>query len=259
MKKVFIISLLVLLSCKEKQIKKSILNDCLSIEQAYLLNKMIFSFEDDICKYYDLSLKESDEVLLTYLININHSENFYMEKEIASDRSKELLKKSFEVLSDDVWISYEEENNSKGVINVYQQNALKKNDTVKPEDVSKVILEDDFELDIHFLEKREVLKDRLVKDSMNRSYRVEKLKNVHFLRIYGKLVDCIYKTTTNEPAKNLYDGVLAAGRISPLIFIDGLINLEPKDLNSTEIKVFIALSLFYSPLDFELNTSTFTK
>jgi len=262
MKRFFIIFLVLISSQGIKQ-EKSILNDCLSAKQVNLLNDMISSFESDVCKYYELSNDKSDEAVLNFLndfkVNMeDSSEEFFMVLKIASGKSKQLLRESFDVLSDDVWITYEEENNPKRVSNHYEQKTFEKNrkeiNITDTEDVSNVNLEDDFGVDdIPILEKDETIKNRLEKDSIAREGMMRKYKNKHYLRIYGKLVDCVSEKTKNESAKKLYNAILASGRISPLLFIDGLISLRSEDFNSKEIRTYIAMDMFYSRLDFELN------
>ena len=261
-KNIILCCFFIVISCQEKQLEKSILNDCLSTKQVNLLNDMISSFENDVCKYYNLQKDESDKAIRNYLKEIktkgvNSTEEVFIVLKIASDKSKELFKKSFDILSDDVWITFEEENNPNRIINQYGQNAfkrfIKEMDTVGEEVDMDDFLEDDFEIDeIPILEKEEVLNDKLLKDSLDREKRIKKYKNALFLRIYGKLVDCVYSKTTNESARKFYDALLKSGRMHPDIYIVAILNLSSEDFNSNEIKTYIALGLFYSQLDFEL-------
>lgn len=242
-----LLSIVLTSSCSKEQTKKTFINNCFDEEKTDLINKMVSSFEHDICKYYEYSEKEVDKAIIKYLTELKKAHKNLVVLDIASKRSKTLLKKSFEILSNDVWITYQEEHSPSKRDSVYSQHTIDEVDTVSSKEI-----DDDLKIDIPVLDKEEVLEDRLKKDSINRVDMMRKYKNKHYLRIYSKLVNCIYKKTKNKSAKELYETTLKSGRISPFVFIGGLINLAPKDLHSDEIKVFIALELFYSPLDFEL-------
>ncbi|HHC81038.1 MAG TPA: hypothetical protein ENK46_14240 [Flavobacteriia bacterium] len=212
MKKSFIL-FLILISCQEKQQEKSILNECLSVKQVNLLNEMVSSFENDVCKYYNYPKDKSDKAIKEYLNASRDFKDASILLKIASDKSKKLLKESFTILSDDVWTTYSEENRGETIYILGEGDSPEK---MKQED-----------------------KDFL-----------DKYGDKYLVRKNGKLIDCLYKKASSKAVKKLFKLVMIAGEINPIIYIDNALVLKDKDFNS--IKIFIALELFYSPLDFNL-------
>ncbi|HHC80394.1 MAG TPA: hypothetical protein ENK46_10970 [Flavobacteriia bacterium] len=214
----YIIVLLGLFNCQKPVPKPTILDNCLSIEQVNLLTKMIRSFEDDLSKYYHFSKNEPEKTIKKYLNEIKTPmKNDSLILEIASPKSKELLQKSFTILSDDVWTTYQEEYGN------MQDN-------------------------IYILEEGDTL-EAIIKDEQEA---LKRYKNKHLVRTNGKLVDCFYSKTSDESSKELFRLLMDSGAISPDIIINGILSLKTKISNSKEIEAYIALDLFYSPLDFNL-------
>jgi hypothetical protein len=214
----FIIVLLGLFNCQKPVLKPTILDNCLSMEQVNLLTEMIHSFEDDLSEYYHLSKNEPENALKKYLNEIKTPmKNDSLILEIASPKSKELLQKSFTILTDDVWITYQEEYGN------IQDN-------------------------IYILEGGDTL-EAIVKDEQET---LKKYKNKHLVRTNGKLVDCFYSKTSDESSKELFQLLMDSGAISPDIIINGILSLKTKMSNSKEIEAYIALDLFFSPLDLNL-------
>ncbi len=211
-----IIILFILVSSCQGQINKTIVDDCLSSKQSDLLHNMIISFEDDICNFYNIPKEESEKAFRKYLneVKVINDKQFVVEK--ASARSKELLKKSFAILADDVWTTVMEEEGGKNV---------------------------------YILEQGDTLEDKIKEGEEW----LEKYKNKHLVRKYGVLIDCFYNKTSFKASKELFKTVSIAGQINPNAYIDDVLLLEPKELNSIELKTFIILELFYTPLDFSLN------
>jgi len=216
MNRFFLILFVIIVGCQESAKEEIVLKDCLSNKQEYLLNEMINSFEKDICKYYNFSNNETDQAIKIYISEFETSIDSLILK-VASSKSKELLKKSFDILSEDVWVTYADEEGLNAEDGIF----LGGGDTLKLKEE---------------IRKREKLR--------------EKYKSKHLVNTNGKLINCFSKKTSTKSSKNLFDVMILSGNSRTLT--KNLLKYNFKDFNLKELKAYIALEYFYSPLDFNL-------
>ncbi len=216
MNRFFLILFVIILSCQKETNKEIVLNDCLSNKQVAVLNEMINSFEKDICNYYNFPKNEVNKATKKYLNEFEEPIDSFILK-VASNKSKELLKKSFNILSDDIWVTYADEEGLNTEDNIF----LVGGDTLKLKEE---------------IRKREKL--------------LTKYKSKHLVNTNGKLINCFSQKTSTKFSKNLFDVVILSGNSRTLT--KNLLKFNYKDFNLIEMRVYIALEYFYSPLDFNI-------
>lgn len=218
-----LISVLFFLGCKEVETEKTFINNCFDKQKSDLINKMVSSFENNICDYYDIDKKNAYKAYIAYVNDFaNGKENL---RAITTKNEQNLLNESNKLLEGDVWIKSSE------VKIEFNEESLKNATEVDPE----IYLEDDFE-DIPIVQKQN-------KDT------IREYKDFLVVNYNGKFSDCLINSNSNTEFNEAVNLIKETGGISPVLIANGLKESSEQDFKDLKLKTFIAFELYYAILN----------